>query len=254
MWITFVTMKKYFIRIKEFATKSPALAVFILVLLGALSTQIYTNWKMLGEVRSIVPRTDSTMQVMTKQWKGKDNKQYVQYIVKEVTNSELSKMQSAELASLRAQLKEAKIKEKNLQSAVMFSTTTRDTIVVPINDTIQTSKEFVASKYFNWADSFLSITGAVVLSGDSSRVILNKLDIAYQLEERFSVIHAYKRSGLFQPKELTLTIVSDNPKTVVGKVQTYTIKPPKKKFYQTTVFKTLVGVGIGSVVGYKLAN
>ena len=227
---------------------NPLIWILVLLLLFLLTLQKCNNVKLAKDYAQYTQVGDSLLQVMEKAYE-KDGKVYSQYRLLAIEYEDFKNMKSKEVLELKAKLKAAGIKEKDLKTAVTFNASVRDTIQIAVVDTAYVDTSGNKQTQFAYSDSFMHLSGTVYSVVDSNKAdSINNVAIRYNLEEKYTIVHAFKKSGLFKPKTLSLTIVSDNPNVVVGKVQTYTIQAPKPKFYEKWWFSGLIGAGLGSAL------
>lgn len=208
----------------------------------------------ISDYKKIAPVKDSLLQQEKKRFQDELGNQYAKYSLLELELQDFKQMHSAEVNELKRKMKEAGIKAKELDRAVVFSPSTSDKLVIPVHDTLylDSTKEQSLFKSFAYADSFMSMQGGLHLRTFKTAVGFDSISIDYSLKQTYSLIHSYEKDGLFKPRMLNLTIVADNPKTTIGRVQTYTIAPRKRRFYEKKGVIYLFGAVTGGFLAYKI--
>jgi len=118
----------------------------------------------------------------------------------------------------------------------------RDTIIVSGDPE---DKDTVNVKAFEWHNPYMSIDG--VISLDS-----NQLSLRYQYDIDFEITAYHKPMGLFKKSQLVTDIKFNDPSMRIQEFKGYVVTPPKKRFYQTGLFKFSLGVGAGAGLAYMI--
>lgn len=244
-----------FVNIGRYSSPILVALLIVAIILSCVQTCNSVNAKKeLEDYKKIAPIKEAMLQTELKHWKSKYGTVYVQYKLAEISAEDLATIHSKEVYALRQKLKEAGIREAKLKSAVVFSSVVHDTVTLSVVDTMQLDSQNRATIEFNSTDSFITYSGSIFVSVLGRDLIKEKVFFEYTYRDRYSVIYSYKSQGLFKPKLTLLTIASDNPKSTIEGVQTYTIKPDQGVFYQRGWFKFSLGVGVGAFATYMLVK
>lgn len=140
------------------------------------------------------------------------------YKVNEVT------VTSAELAltnnSLSEELKNAKVKVKNLESLINLSISSKDTITINTRDTLIQNLPF---KTFNYNTKWYQVKGIQ----DNSTT---KLDIGCYHDISIANETIYKGWWIFKkPLKTEVTVIVSNPKDSVQKIQSFYISEKRRR-------------------------
>lgn len=116
----------------------------------------------------------------------------------------------------------------------------RDTTINTMDESMDFDSETptVNTKAFEWSNKYLSFNG--IINPDS-----NQLSIKYQYATDFSLTAYHKSQGLFKKPQLVADIWFEDPNMKVQEFKGFVITPPKKRFFQTGVFKISIGLAAG---------
>ena len=144
---------------------------------------------------------------------------------------------------------------KKIKSQVKIRTTTRiDTIFIPFNDydifddTWDKEKIISVPKPFKMLNEWYRMGGRIVKKGieiDSIQ-FFNRMTITIGDKKLKGLRNVFKR------RTPTVEIVNESPYVSVEGLQNVVIKKRRKRWYETTGFKVLVGFGLGIYTATKL--
>jgi hypothetical protein len=100
-------------------------------------------------------------------------------------------------------------------------------------------------KQFTWGNNHLQLNG--IVDFDSSLV-----KIRYQYSTDFSLTAYRKPQGLFKRPQLVADIWFDDPNMKVREFKGFVIQEPRRRFYQTNLFRVSIALGAGFVLGKAL--
>lgn len=149
-------------------------------------------------------------------------------------------------------LKEQVGKANRLVAHWMGKVSSTDSIYIVLRDTsLNTMDESMGlnepetAKVFEWSSKHLSLEGIIHLDS-------NQLALSYKYSSDFSLTAYRKSNGLFKGSQLVADIWFDDPNMRVREFKGFVIQEPKKRFYQTGLFKLSIGIGIGYVLAKSL--
>lgn len=121
-----------------------------------------------------------------------------------------------------------------------FASGGTDTVILRIHDrdTVRTKE-----KYFPWHNNWLSLNSIYNPLTDSI-----KHRYLYRVE--FNMVSYRKDQNFFRRGQLVSEITFADPAILVGESQAVIVIEPPKKFYETTLFKVLVGTAIGIAISH----
>ena len=185
---------------------------------------------------------------MTNRLRDSLGRERVTTLAKEYTITELKNINAGELAAIRSEVS----KLRRLVSLDRVEIHTTDTIKTVLKDPflhIRTDTmrgdTIIIAKRFDYYDNWLRLQGVAV--GDS-------LTCNYWLKNKFTIKHERGRKPLFKPAPLLVHITNENPHSLTTGVNTYQIKPEKRRGFEHPVFAFAVGVGVGVVGGVLLTR
>lgn len=122
-----------------------------------------------------------------------------------------------------------------------------DTTVNTLDGTMDLNEGFdtVEAKAFNWSNKYLTLDGIIHLDS-------NKLALSYIYRVDFELTAYYKRQGLFKKPQLVSDIYFSDPNMRVQEFKGFVVKEPRKKLYQTGLFKVSIAIGSGFLLGKTL--
>lgn len=136
---------------------------------------------------------------------------------------------------------------KALVSHTGVSSSTVDTVYMPVKDTIWYTSDSIAVKAqkFDYEDFWMKLHGIVF--NDSV-----KLD--YNLRNEVTIDYYWSRDHLFGKKYLTGSVTQKNPKTTTGQVTQFTIPSDPPAWYEKWWVDLTIGMGIGFTTGIIILN
>jgi hypothetical protein len=185
-------------------------------------------------------------------YKNKNGELVGQVKTQELTIGQYKKY-AAQLGFDNKELKKQVGKESRLVAHWRGKAESEGTILIGLNDTtintldptmdlsgesINIELPGLEAKTFQWGNKYLTLDG--IISLDS-----NQMAIKYQYDTDFSITAYYKPQGLFKRSQLVTDIWFEDPNMKVQEFKGFVIKEPRKKFFQTGLFKVTVGIGIG---------
>ncbi len=169
-------------------------------------------------------------------------------LAKQYTLNELKKINAGELAAIRLEVSRLRrlvsINKVEIHTTDTITTVLKDTLLRIRTDTLKEPATILA-KRFDFNDKWLKLQGIVI--GDS-------LTCNYWLSNKFTITHEKGRKPLFKPAPLLIHITNENPHSMTTEVNTYQIKPEKRRGMQNPVFSFIVGAGVGAVGGVLLTR
>ena len=169
-------------------------------------------------------------------------------LAKEYTITELKNINAGELAAIRSEVSKLRrlvsLDRVEIHTTDTIRTTLKDTFLHIRTDTLRGDTIIIARR-FDYYDNWLRLQGVAV--GDS-------LTCNYWLKNKFTITHERARKPLFKPAPLLIHITNENPHSLTTGVNTYQIKPAKRRGFQNPVFAFAVGVGVGVVGGVLLTR
>lgn len=226
-------------KIKEFFVFGLVLAAII-----CIAACYFVIDKQSTQIDALQFEADSAKNVL-KKWQGQDGKQRAQTTVTQADINALQASQRADIIELRKELGKA---FKGLQTATNAQIVTSDSGKGRVTDTLIVTKvtgktDTVIAKAFNIGDKWLQLKGYVTKDA---------IDYSYSVKNDIRLITFYEKpkgiKNIFKPSVLQVRMVAENPNTNINSLQTITVKPPAKKWYQTKGFVFAVGVLAGGVV------
>jgi hypothetical protein len=148
-------------------------------------------------------------------------------------NSELKKLSSHVKTKVVTEIKEVYIPFGEVVNARTVSDTNE--VLIDTSDT----KPY---KPFGVTTSWYSLSGKVFDEG----LIVDSLSVKNEITTNIG----WKRDKWYKKKYAVVEIKSKNPHTQIVGVQNVTVRPDRKKFYETNAFK----VGVGIVGGFYINN
>lgn len=192
---------------------------------------------------------DSLLQKKVIDTRDSSGRQLQVYQLQAITSTQLAQSSAAEAIQLRKDLDKVHGKLSKVTSSVSVGSSTHDSVVIPVYDTIRLADS--GSVHLPFAaipDTFLTLSGSVNLSRIPGALVLDSVQVAYLIHNRLSITH-YTQHKFLHKSTINLLVTSDNPHTDIGKVQTYTIVT-NKKFFQ----KWYTHVAIGAVSALVLQH
>ena len=169
-------------------------------------------------------------------------------LAKEYTLSELKNINAGELAAIRSEVSKLRrlvsLDRVEIHTTDTIKTVLKDTFLHIRTDTLRGDTIIIARR-FDYHDNWLRLQGVAV--GDS-------LTCNYWLKNKFSITHERGRKRLFKQTPLLIHITNENPHSMTTAVNTYQIKPEKRRGFEHPVFALAVGVGVGVVGGVLLTR
>ena len=111
-----------------------------------------------------------------------------------------------------------------------------------ITNVINRPPDTVIAQKFNMTDSWISLKGLI---------LHDSISVKYRIKEDLSVVayqaHEKGFKGWFKPSKLTVIVKSKNPNSEITGLESLSIKPAPKKWYQTKGFAFGMGVAVGII-------
>lgn len=146
-------------------------------------------------------------------------------LYKHITDSIVAEVSKNTMAKDLVQHTDVTTKTSNRDTVLL-----RDTFLVRVTDTLQ-------ARVFHFDDNALVLTGLLMS---------NQVDLSYSYQVHLSHTTKWQRTGLFKPKQLIVDVYSNTPNTTITGLQTFVIKQPPKRWYETKTFQ----IGLSFIAGY----
>lgn len=210
------------------------LAVVILILIGIVG---YTYITMRKEISTIISKSGSVEREVEK-WRDEAGRSHARTETVSLLYDELLHSNNETIEELRKDVKSL----KNFVSQIKIDVSTRDSLIIATRDTTYViGTDTIRSKSFSYEDKWLTVNG---------ELMRDSVKLNYTMRDNFKVTHEWMREGLFKPKELKLTVMSENPKSSLDNVQEIRVRPNPKVWYETRGFQ----LSVAAVFGYYLGN
>ena len=194
------------------------------------------------------PRGDMGKDSIIARLKNELNQERVTALVNEYTLNELKDINAGELLEIKKEV----VKLRRLVSLDRVEIHTTDTIKTILKDTfihVRTDTvggdTVIIARRFDYYDNWLRLEGVAI--GDS-------LTCNYWLKNKFTITHEKGRKALFKQYPTLIHITNENPHSMTTAINTYQIKPEKRRGFEHPVFAFAVGVGVGVVGGVLLTR
>ncbi|HEU4608695.1 MAG TPA: DUF6549 family protein [Chitinophagaceae bacterium] len=209
--------------------------IWIFVCLLLIAAGSYTFWRGAQIQKAYIAerKVSDSLRI----WKGKDGAVHHEKEIVQIPADEYKDTQDSLIAELRKT-----VKAKDLLQHTVAVLQSQGAIKVPVHDTLywpSFSDTPVLAKNFTYADSFLSLDGELY----QNNVMLN-----YSVTNPIAITTKWQRPKWYKRKQLDVDIVTLNPHTTVGNVQSYVIKQPPKRFYETRAFAFAIGAAAGFLI------
>lgn len=160
-------------------------------------------------------------------WRNKEGQSRAQAKVAEANIKIIEQTYRAEIKGLREKLA---IKPKNLNALTTITTTTTDTLVVTLRDTI--FSDTTHARAFSYRDRWITMNG---------HFLRTEAFITYNVKDSITLATSYRRKNFFGKRQLYVDAISHNPNTTVTGIKSISV--PQRRPGR---------LGIGPFVGYGL--
>ncbi len=152
---------------------------------------------------------------------------------------------SAELDKAHQEISGLKKNNKNLQSLISISSETTGKIEAVLKySTITTPGQLPQTvKSFAYSDKWSIIDGYF---------LRDSVQVKYKFYDSLRIVQYWNRDGLFKPKSLYTSVVSENPNTTLTGIKATTVRPPTSSRFGVVVFagttypfQPVIGIGLG---------
>ena len=212
--------------------------IALLLMLILLSLSVRQCSQNADSIKVLHSSTDSL-----KYYKLKDGRTAAQGEVDALTIKQLKEF-GGQLGFDNQQLKQQIGKLSNLVAHWKGKAGMRDTVEIPLRDTIIVEVDGTddAELTFSYSNKYLFLDG-IINEGN--------LSLSYKYNTEFTLTAYRKSPGLFRSKILVADLVFKDPNMQTTEFKGLVIKEPKKTFWQTTGGKLLIGFTAG-VTTYSL--
>jgi hypothetical protein len=177
--------------------------------------------------------------VLTKT-RDKLNREVSTFKAYQFTMQQLNSMNDSNIANLKRDLSYW----KNLVSHTSVGSTTRDTLKVPVHDTVfRQGDSTMTARVFKWNDRWMGLHGFVFNT---------YAEIDYSIRNNTTIDYYWKRDHWYSKQYFAGSIIQDNPHTTTGKVVQFTIVSPQTKWYEKWWLYLIAGAGGGIIIDHYL--
>lgn len=209
---------------------------FNIVVLLAVAVLLYIQY---SQIRHLKSQTKSQLSIIEEQqselitWKDKYGREHAKKLAVESSLGALKEHSEEEMKNLEESFQiRIKNMRSSLQASLKYSSKEKVVLkdsVITLRDTVYTAKNFHI-KDSVWAD----IRGVVYP---------DSIDMSYKFYDSLTFITHYEKQGLFKPKKLKISAISQNPHASYSNLKSVTITEASPKRFS-----------VGPHIGYDITG